>query len=117
MDVSNAAVARTAGWLTAWDSHPVHRTGTAGDGSGAAWLMSEVEKLGVQPVLEEFTLDRLDPIASYIEIDGIRIEGVPVFNSPATPAKGVTGRLGLLGSAAAIGVVELSPHAVYAAGI
>ncbi len=114
MDMSNAAVARAAGWLTAWDSHPVHRTGTAGDVAGAAWLMSEVEKLGVQPVLEEFTLDRLIPIASYIEIDGIRIEGVPVFDSPATPAKGVTGRLGPLGSAAAIGVVELSPHAVYA---
>ena len=84
MDMSNGAVARAAGWLTAWDSHPIHRTGTAGDLAGAAWLMSEVEKLGAQPVLEEFTLDRLDPIASYIEIDGIRIEGVPVFDFPAT---------------------------------
>ena len=87
MDMSNGAVARAAGWLTAWDSHPIHRTGTAGDVAGAAWLMSEVEKLGAQPVLEEFTLDRLDPIASYIEIDGIRIEGVPVFNSPRPQPK------------------------------
>ena len=87
MDVSNAAVARTAGWLTAWDSHPIHRTGTAGDVAGATWLMSEVEKLGAQPVLEEFTLDRLDPIASYIEVDGIRIEGVPVFDSPDDPSQ------------------------------
>ncbi len=56
----------------------------------------------------------MDRVAAYLEIDGARIAGVPVFDAPATGADGVAGRLGPVGSAAAIGVVELSPQAVYA---
>lgn len=115
MDVSDDAMARAERWLTTWDSQPFHRTGTAGDTAGCEWLMDEVEKLGATPKTEEFTLERLDPITAYVEIDGMQIDGVPVFNSPATPTRGVSGSLGSLGSAAAIGIVELSPHAVYTA--
>ena len=76
--------------------------------------MREVERLGTAPTVEEFALDRLDPIAAYLEIEGVRIVGVPVFDAPATDAGGIAGSLGPMGSAAAIGVAELSPHAVYA---
>lgn len=114
MDREDEPVMRAATWLKAWDAHNVHRTATSGDNAGAAWLMSEVRQLGATPVIEEFAVERLDPIAAFIEIEGVRAEGVPIFDAPATGPGGVSGSFGRLGSAARIGVVELSPHAVYA---
>ena len=113
MSVSEDGVGRAAAWLKGRDSHGFHRTGTVGDEAGAAWLAAETAKLGVTPTAEEFALHRLDPIAAYLEIGPSRIAAVPVFDAPATGAGGVSGRLGLAGSTAAVGVVELSPHAVY----
>jgi hypothetical protein len=114
VSVSNDDVSRSIAWLKAWDSHGVHRTATEGDEAGAAWLTREVVRLGAAATIEEFALDRLDPVAAYLEFDGARVAGVPVFDAPATGADGVAGRLGPTGSAAAIEVVELSPHAAYA---
>lgn len=107
------AEARAAGWLAAWDGQGTHRTGTAGDAAGAAWLAREATRLGAEARIEEFGLDRLDPFTAFVEIGGKRIDGVPVFDAPATDAAGVTGRLGRPGSDAEIAVAELSPHAVY----
>jgi hypothetical protein len=105
---------RAARWVKAWDSHGIHRTATDGDWAGAEWLMCEVRQLGAAPVIEEFAVERLDPIAAFLEINGTRVEGVPIFDASATGAGGVSGSVGLIGSTAVIGVVELSPHAVYA---
>ncbi len=105
--------ARAAAWLAAWDGQGIHRTATPGDEAGAGWLMREAAKLGAAPAIEEFALDRLDPVAAYLEIDGERIPGVPVFDAPASGAAGIAGRLGPVGSGAAIAVAELSPRIVY----
>jgi hypothetical protein len=102
-----------ARWLTAWDGQGWHRTATAGDEAGARWLAGEVAALGVEPFVEAFSLERLDPVASYLELDGERIPAVPVFDAPATGSDGIAGALGPLGSDAALGVIELSPRAVY----
>jgi hypothetical protein len=112
--VSQDDLGRAAEWLKAWDSQGFHRTGTASDEAGAAWLTAEVVKLGLTPTVEEFTFDRLDPIAAFLEIEDSCIAGVPVFDAPVAGVHGVSGILGPVGSAAAIGVVELSPHVVYA---
>ena len=106
--------ARAAEWLAAWDAQGIHRTATVGDEGGADWLMREAAALGVVAASEEWGLDRLDPVAAYLEIDGVPIEGVPVFDAPATDPDGVTGALGPIGGQAAIAVAELSPHIVYA---
>ena len=106
--------ARAAEWLAAWDAQGIHRTATAGDEAGADWLLREVAALEVVvPDCEEFPLDRLDPIAAYLEVDGVRIAGEPVFDAPATGADGVSGVLGPVGGEAAIAVAELSPRIVY----
>jgi hypothetical protein len=102
------AETRAASWLQSWDAQGTHRTGTAGDTAGAEWLAGEAKSLGADVVIEEFMLDRLDPVASYLELGGDRIEAVPVFDAPATDANGIEGRLG-----SDIAVVELSPRAVY----
>lgn len=102
------AIERAAAWLEAWDSHNIHRTGTTGDAQGLAWLEQGAAALGAVPRVEEFAFDRLDPGACFLEVDGVRIDGVPVFDAPATGPGGVSGRLG-----GEIAVAELSPRAVY----
>ena len=107
------AKARAVTWLTAWDSQGVHRTGTAGDEAGARWLADEAAGLGVEVASEKFTLDRLEPVACYLELDGERISGVPVFDAPATGVDGLTGTLTLSGHEDGILVAPLSPRSVY----
>ncbi len=107
------ARARAVGWLTAWDAHGAHRTATAGDEAGAVWLAHEAAGLGVEVGTEVFELDRLDPVACYLELDGGRISAVPVFDAPATGADGVTGTLSRSGHDEAIVVAKLTPRSVY----
>jgi hypothetical protein len=106
--MSDEGMARAAAWLTAWDAQGIHRTATAGDEAGADWLIGEAAGLGAAPEVEEFALDRLDPVDAHLECDGGRIPGVPVFDAPATAAEGVVGALG-----SEIAVAELAPGSVY----
>jgi hypothetical protein len=92
-NVPDNGATRAAAWLSAWDSQGIHRTATAGDDAGAAWLMREAAGLGAAPAAEDFALDRLDPVAAYFECDGERIPGVPVFDSPGMGAEGIAGIL------------------------
>ncbi len=91
----------------AWDSQGIHRTGTQGDHAGADWLAAEVAALGATPVIEPFAFDRLDPIEAWVEVDGTRIEAIPVFDSPGNDD--LTAPLGPDG----IEIATLSPQAVY----
>jgi len=104
---------RTVAWLTAWDAQDAHRTGTTGDEAGARWLAREAGGLGVEVTTEAFALDRLDPVACFLELDGKRISAVPAFDAPATDAEGVTGTLSLSDHEDAIVVAKLSPQSVY----
>jgi len=92
--LSDDAIARAAAWLRAWDAQGIHRTATVGDQAGADWLIQEATSLGAAPAVEKFALDRLVPVDTYLEFDGARIPGVPVFDAPATEDDGVTGILG-----------------------
>jgi hypothetical protein len=99
-----------ATWLQAWDAHGLHRTGTSGDEAGAAWLASEATALGAEVTSEAFSFERVDPQQTFLEVDGTRIEAVPVFDAPPTDAAGICGTIGPVGSDAAIGVVALPPQ-------
>lgn len=99
---------RAARWLAEWDSQGIHRTATVGDAAGAEWLAREAAALGAEVAIERFAIDRLDPVAAFLEIGATRIAGVPVFDAPATGEEGIAGRLG-----AEIAIAELSPRAVY----
>jgi hypothetical protein len=107
------AKARAVAWLTAWDSQGVHRTGTIVDEAGALWLADEAAGLGLEVTTEVFELDRLDPVACYLELDGERISAIPAFDAPATVADGVTGTLSLSDNHQAILVAKLAPQSVY----
>lgn len=98
-------------WLAAWDSQGTHRTGTIGDEAGADWLAGVAAALGACVTLERFALDRIDPIEASVSFDGMTIEGVALFDAPDGTASGTAGPLGHI--AAAIGVGEVDPRAVY----
>src|SRR5271154_7248313 len=100
---------RAARWLAAWDAQVIHRTAGPGEAAGAEWLAREAAALGADVAIEKFALDRLDPVAAFLDIGGERIEAVPVFDAPSTDMAGVSGRLGLAGGAAEIAIAELSP--------
>ncbi len=110
---AGVVTADTAAWLRTWDSHGHHRTGTDGDEAGAAWLEREAVALGAVVTSKSFALDRIDPVAAWLELGSTRVEAVPVFDAPPSGPTAIEGTLGPVGSNAVIGVVELSPHAVY----
>ncbi len=110
--------ARAAGWLRAWDSQGTHRTATAGDEAGAEWLAAEARAIGATIAFEPFPVSRIDVDIASVEIEGERIAGEKMFDSPDTP----DGRVMALASAgpgldnpgqADVHVLELPPTAVY----
>jgi len=109
----NDAKARAVAWLSARDSQGAHRTGTTGDEAGALWLAHEAAGLGVEVTTELFELDRLDPVACYLELDGERIPAVPAFDASPSGGDGLTGRLSLSGHDEAILLASLPPQSVY----
>ncbi|MCC6719466.1 MAG: hypothetical protein IT555_16420 [Acetobacteraceae bacterium] len=112
------AVARAAAWLRAWDSQGIHRTATAGDQAGADWLAGEARAIGGEVGFEAFDVSRIDVDVAFVEIEGERIAGEKMFDSPDTP----DGRVMALASVGPglgdpgegdVHVLELPPTAVY----
>jgi hypothetical protein len=98
---------RVAGVVREYDAQGNHRTGTDVDHASAKWLAARVRALGVTATLEGFAVERVDPVSCCVRIAGRRIEGVPFFDGGFTDGRGVTGALGPLGSAAAIGLATI----------
>lgn len=92
-----------------FDAQGIHRSGTAVDAASARWLADHLRALGVEVQLEPFALDRFDPGDSWLEIDGRRLGGVPLFDGGSTD--GLGGRLGPLGGDNEIALIEVATHA------
>src|SRR5258706_15758811 len=101
---------RVAEWVQAYDAQGNHRTATAGDIAAGEWLRSEIRAMGAAPELEDFPLDRVDFGPAYLDIEGARIDGVPISDAAFSGPDGVKGRLGPLGSDAEIALVESDPY-------
>lgn len=112
---SPEAEVRVAGWLKAWDSQGIHRTATAGDEAGAAWLTREATAITRPVTSESFQLDRIDTVAAYLEIDGERINGEALFDGPGTGLEGIRAGATEASGAGPIVVMPLPPSAVYGA--
>ena len=95
--------------IQTYDAQGNHRTATEGDNASAEWLAAQLCGLGIEPSLEPFPLDRVDPQLGYVRIAGRRIDGVPTFDAGFTDIEGVRGRLGPIGSDAEIGLAETEP--------
>jgi hypothetical protein len=103
--------------IRAYAEQGFHRTGTDVDRKSGDWLANEVRQIGLEPALEEFPLSRVDPLHASLEVNGRRIEGLPLFDGGFTDAAGVAGKLGTLNSDAAIGLTEIPPNAAEAGGL
>ena len=90
-----------------YDAQGWHRTGTDADVASAEWLAERVRDLGVTAELEAFAIERVQPFAAHIEVDGRRIEGTPLFDCRYTDAEGVRGGLSMAGDDSEIGLVEV----------
>jgi hypothetical protein len=103
--------------IRAYEEQGHHRTGTAVDRKSADWLADEVRRIGLEPVLEEFTLSRVDPVRASLVLDGRTIEGLPLFDGGFTSSAGIVGPLGALNGDAPIGLVEIPPNAAEAGAL
>ena len=98
---------RIAQTIREYDAQGWHRTGTVTDHESAEWLIDKVRDLGLNAKAEGFTLSRIDPESCYLEVDGRRIIGLPMFDGTFTGPEGIRGLLGELGSSSDIGLAEV----------
>lgn len=102
---------RIAAIISEYSEQGVHRTGTDVDNRSAAWLMRHIEEIGVEATESSFVFERLEPVTTHLALPDVTISGVPLYDCRYTDEEGVTGSVGELGSAAAIGVAMSLPYA------
>jgi len=93
-DPIDETMARAAEVIRGYSAEGWHRTATAVDRASADRLRALARAAGAVPRLEPFDLQRVDPVAQFVEIDGRRIDGLVMFDAPFTTAGGVSGALG-----------------------
>jgi hypothetical protein len=101
---------RAADVIRGYSDEGEHRTATAVDRASANAVLARARAAGATPLLEPFELSRIDPVAAFAEIDGRRIDGLPMFDGPFTGAGGVTGRIGPIGSDTPIAWTRIAPN-------
>jgi hypothetical protein len=100
------------GLLQAYDAQGIHRTGHLADAENADWLVAQARDLGADVSIEEFGIDRVEPAGCYVEIEGRRVPGVPMYDAAFTGPDGIEGTFGS-NDAAEIGLAALNPLAIY----
>jgi hypothetical protein len=93
-DPIDETMARAAEVIRGYSAEGWHRTATAVDRASADRLLALARAAGASPRLEAFDLQRVDPVAQFVEIDGRRLDGLVLFDAPFTTAAGVSGALG-----------------------
>jgi hypothetical protein len=103
-----ASLRRVAQVVRDYDAQGIHRTATEVDAASARWLADQLHAAGIESKLEAFPIHRIDLDETYLEIDGRRIGGVPLFDAGFTDSAGISGRLGAVGGDAEIALFEAS---------
>src|SRR4051812_7940456 len=103
--------ARVTRLVQAYSDQGVHRTATEVDARSADWLARAVEDAGLAASREAFTIDRVDPVETFVEAGGRRLAGLPLFDAAFTDAAGVRGRLGAPASGSDVALLDLTPNA------
>ena len=95
--------------VAAFDASGIHRVGTAGDFASGAWFEHEAAAPGVSVTRMAVPLQHTVIDEACIECAGLRIDGLPMFDSP--PATKIAGALCASGAQGAIGYAEFAPNA------
>jgi hypothetical protein len=110
-DALEGARARAAETIRGYSAEGFHRTATAVDRASGDRLLALAKSAGVAASLEPFELSRVDPVAAFLEIDGQRIDGLPMFDGAFTNADGVSGAIGAIGGGRPIAFARIAPNA------
>src|SRR5882672_8888687 len=110
-DALEAARARAGETIRGYSAEGFHRTATAVDRASGDRLLALAKSAGVAASLEPFELSRIDPVAAFLEIDGQRIDGLPMFDGAFTNADGVSGAIGAIGGGRPIAFARVAPNA------
>ena len=94
---ADAVAQRAAELIRGYSAEGLHRTATRVDRASGDRLLSLARATGASARLESFELSRVDPVAAFLEVDGRRIQGLPMFDGTFTDADGVSGALGAIG--------------------
>ena len=76
-----------------YDAQGIHRTASDVDNRSAQWLLDRARAAGAEARLEPFPINRVDVRAAYVEAEGRRAEGLPLFDGTFTDAAGIVGRV------------------------
>ena len=99
---------RISKFIETYDSQGIHRTGTEGNMKNAQWLANEIKKLGLEPIMDGFNINRLDIKEAYIKIGDQKISGIPLYDSIIKDNEIITGSLGQFNSNAILGASLIS---------
>jgi hypothetical protein len=106
----DAIVLRASDTISAYSAEGLHRTATAVDRASAEALAVRARATGAPVSLEPFDLSRVDPLPSFAQIRGQRVEGLPMFDGAFTGADGVSGRIGPIGGDHPIAWTRVPPN-------
>ena len=98
-----------AGLVAAFDASGVHRVGTPGDLASGAWLAAEATQSGVAIARLPVPIQCTRVEEAYLDCAGLRIDGLPMFDSPA--CAGVSGTLCASDGPGDIGFAAFPSHA------
>ena len=101
---------RVAQLIRDYDAQGDHRTGSPVDAQSGLWLSDRVDDAGVVPELEWMGVPTLETHAAFLEINGRRIDGVPLYDGGATSTDGIVGTLGNQGTSSDIGLAHAGPR-------
>ena len=101
---------RAADTIRAYSAEGHHRTATAVDRGSADALLARARATGAAPSLQPFDLMRVDTAGGFVQIQGRRIDGLPMFDGPFTDAGGVSGGIGPIGADQPIGWTRIAPN-------
>lgn len=113
---AGAAESRIAAIVRAFDAQGFHRTATVVDDASAKWLVGQVADAGTKAGFEPFMLQRVDVTAAFVEVEGRRAEGLPLFDGTFGDAGGIEGPIGPAGSPAPIVLATLDPAGISSEG-
>ena len=83
VSLSSLTTAWAARLVAAFDASGVHRVGTPGDLASGAWLAAEAAQSGVAMARLSVPIQCTLVEEAYLECAGLRIDGLPMFDSPA----------------------------------
>lgn len=102
---------RIARIIREYSEQGIHRSGSEGDLANAAWLSQHIGAFGLEPELDQFDFRRVRPLENTVAISGKVVQAVSLYDCTFTDGRGITGRIGEIGSDADIGVVTAYPSA------